>query len=75
MAGHKKKSYLQLQMIQLKMLQSLHQVTVGNSLDTDRGASCTWFLNDGVAGVGYLLSLGFIWVLVLDEKTKRSTQY
>lgn len=27
----------------------------------------TWFLNNSIAGVGYLLSFSFIWVLVVVE--------
>lgn len=31
----------------------------------------TWFLDDRVTGVGYLLSLGLIWVLVLHEEAAK----
>lgn len=34
----------------------------------------TWFLNDGVTGVGNLLPLCFIWVLVLHEEAVRDKQ-
>lgn len=51
------------------MLSGAYQELIGstqeNSLDRDKRASCTWFLNDGVAGVGYFLALRFVWILVL----------
>lgn len=28
---------------------------------------CTWFLNNSIAGVGYLLPFGLVWVLVVVE--------
>lgn len=38
----------------------------------EQASASTWFLDDAVAGVGDLLSLGLVWVLVLHEEAVES---